>query len=627
MRPSVPALIVLLLAAAIAFGGAPADGPRQGVRRHVAPRRKAAAPKYQKPGHAARKAGQAGRRNGARLAPIRPLMGVACARPQDSDPQVCPCGSSCPCDPACWCHGSHGGASGSTSGATGGGTPTSGTTAGTTAGASGSTAGTTSGTTSATAGSTAGATSGATSGTTSGPGPTGGSDGTTASTGGSGESTGGTAGTTAGGTGGTPGWTPTGTIEVADATNGFVSGTNVNVTFTLNLKKTGDSSLNDVFLRSVDLKIGGVDDSLFNHGVKKTLTGVNGEFTYSVRVRFASTRFLDDKKVALNAKFYYTLSNPDGGYQEQDFAVPTTTVTTYNKGLALATQLVASCPPNPGYFIGTDSPDDYYDADSQKAILSNPAKTGAIDRLGSGAGGMNHSVIGGPFLGKPDILTRLKSMTTFLAFTHGEVDYFLPSFGTGAGQSIVATDRLFYGSTNGYDSEVGKATLGEPNSPNNPIRKVPKPNMVVLHSCSGLASGSSPFLRSFGLIGALDSSDPSGWDRAGAGFFHTVDARLIDPTKGRLSDHAKRLYENLAKGLTIQQALLDANLALPPARTGCPPFTRTQMSMQWKGDPDARLISVYTGHSSVLAHDAPPDRPANEQVPRGYPYRWYLVNP
>ena len=49
--------------------------------------------------------------------------------------------------------------------------------------------------------------------------------------------------------------------------------------------------------------------------------------------------------------------------------------------------------------------------------------------------------------------------------------------------------------------------------------------------------------------------------------------------------------------------------------------------MKFKGDPNARLISVYTGQSTYLDPDAGPANPLLIEHPNFYPYRWYLVNP
>lgn len=646
MKCHLSILTVAALAATIAFGGASPEGPSTTGKRHRTVRNgsrvktptKASVAKRQGRGAATRgssvgpKAGtpkvKAGVGSGG-------LMGLAsCAKQELNDvPEPCPCGSSCACAPGCWCHGSH---APSTTGSTSGSTAstdgsTSGATAGTTSSAGGtgttSTASTT-GSTSSTAGSNTGSTSGSTDGTTTGTTSTTGSTATSGANGSTdGSSTGGTTGGTNGGA--AAGWDTSGseTTVAGAAENGYVSGTNVNVTFTLRLKRPAGSRYVSAVVSSADLKIGGETDSAWNQSFAPGHVlppDANGECTLAIPVRFASTRFLDDRPVNLNATFHYQLQDAQGIHTGTlDAVLPTFHAITYNKGLTLDSQLYVNC--LSGVYVWQD-PEfaDNYDMVSQRA---SPL---AI----SGLSAMRHTTPTNSALSRLDALKGLNRMTAFFAFTHGEPDGILPTFGAATDKHAESSDKMKF--STGASSDIGKAVRGDPADLTNFLYRstlppIPLPNMVVLHACSGLGSGSEPILKAFGLLGPNESAvappatpAPGGVGRAIAAFPYVVHMRLLRrqyPDEDvYLSDHARRVYASLAKGLTLKQAVDAANEACTPARTNCDGLF-TEMLMQVKGDNNARLVGVYTGDASD------PTNPLLAQHSDYYPYRWYLVNP
>ena len=253
---------------------------------------------------------------------------------------------------------------------------------------------------------------------------------------------------------------------------------------------------------------------------------------------------------------------------------------------------------------------------------------------------MNHTLVGSPdgVMDKVEIKASLATMTAFFAFTHGETDGFLDS--DGGGNDVLNRGKLVYGTPNdGWKTEVGKAVWGTP-----PNRTLPRPNLVVLHACSGLASWLRT-MQAFGLAPTTGAQPEA--NRAYTGFPEVVLSRLFNftyvqddlqsntpdddprwyapnPGKPYLHDHAKSVYKFLANGLTIGEALQDAYTLYKPARTVVSSqgiISKVPMPMQAFGDPFSRLISVYTGDASS------PLRPPSEQGPGRYPYVWYKVNP
>ena len=309
-----------------------------------------------------------------------PLV-LECERDREPSP-VCQCGATCNCGAECWCRATHGGtsggtSSGSTSAATTG--STSGGTAGATSGATGSSGGTTGTPPGPTTGTDGGATSASTTGSS---GSTTGSTGSTGSTTGStgtstGTSTGGdTTAASTGSTAGSGGWdvSADGIAVEGVAQGGYVSGTKVETRFALRLRRPADGSIyGSAVVKAVEIKIGGEVDSAIPFAVPTAnganivalAPGASGE--YAVRVRFASTRFLDAKTINLNATFRYELQN-DQGDRRSNLAntLKTFPVVAYNKGLALATKqwwrggkpAKGNDPAIPPYYVYANGDDD-----------------------------------------------------------------------------------------------------------------------------------------------------------------------------------------------------------------------------------------------------------------------------
>ena len=640
MKRSLPALVVFLLAATIAFSAPDRPAQRPKSRPPVASNPVRSSPRAQGPG---RSGGKVPTPPGT----ARPVArgGASCAVSNRERVDVCSCVGTCGCWSGCWCHGTHPGSSAGTTGTSAGGT-TAATTGSATSGST--TGGSTSGTTSTTASTTGGTNSGGTGTTTGG---TGGTTGTSAGTtgGATGSSTGGdTAGGattgTSGSTGGGAPWdvTADGIAVEGVAPGGYVSGTKVEASFTLRLKRPATGSNYDTgVVTVVEIRIGGEVDSAVPFTVP-TANGANvltpnpttGECAYGVRVRFASTRFLDAKRMNLNATFRYRLQSSAGDSPPLAATLRTVHVVTYNKGLPLWTEMYVNCQSSVYAWEAPPGDSDNYDHDSQVAIPY------ARNRLL----GMGHAeLVGGPSLGREAVLDRLNAMTAFFAFTHGEPTGILPSYGAAADKHAEsAVDKMTF--SGGVTSDIGKATWGRATTPARPLRTarpqpLPRPNLVLLHACSGLGSSGTSLMQAFGLMEAyetlgIDSNAPppaSAIDRAVAAFPDVVDMVLwshpVDGSEIHLSDHAGKVYEGLAKGLTIQDAVFVANRDHLPAHSTCLQRFKNYMAMQVKGDPYARLVSVYTGGTSTTSPNASPNRPPNELGPGRYPYRWYLVNP
>ena len=561
--------------------------------------------------------------------PEAPASQMGVCAPPIGDEDVCTCGGTCVCTSDCWCYASHH-AGGSSSGGTG---ATSGATTGSSTGTSGSTTGTTDSTTGSTTGMTSGSTSGTSTGSSTG--TTGDDPGTEAGGVTAGGTDAGDTGTSTGGdapnpTTGGDGWdaSDSGIKVEGILENGYVSGTNVNVAMKLSVKQGSPppSTYTQAYLVGFMLRIGGEDDSAVtvknSVGQDVTEIPVPGQSSsssptdYLAKVRFGSTRFNDNATIAINGRAHWKISTTTGAQQKDLWVdLPTFHVVAYNKGLTLATKLVASC--SSSEYTKVESPvAPNYNYDSQQAIPSTSGQE-AEDRLSLKAGQMRHAPLGPTagrsFLTKPQTLAALGQMTAFFAYTHGEPNSFLPSVGSNADGSTYPGDRLVYGT--GARSEVGVATVwGDPMTGQGAratqTKPLPPPNMVVLHACSGLSSGTNPFLIAFGLMGKNDLANEttppnSGIDRAGAGF----EVVIMSTTKGGrwLSDHAKFVYQKLLKGATIFDAVDLANREpnLRPQQGFCPPNSSiVDAAMKVKGDRSARLMGVYTGDNRTLGPNA-----------------------
>ena len=527
------------------------------------------------------------------------------------------------------------GSTASTAGTTSGTTASTSSTNGSTSTTSGTTATTsTNGTTSTTSTST-----GTTTGTDSSSGQTSGTNaGTSTGTdaGSTGESTGGTTGAgTTGGTSGRDDWDASGSGTTVDgvAEGGYVSGTNVNVAFTLRLVRPTGSTYDVAYLRSAVFKIGGEVDSEISQSYSpvKKVDGDGTNFAASVPVRFASTRFKDGKPVDLNAKFTYYLSSADGQRQtnpDLTYTLKTVSVVTYNKGLAWKTKQIFDDSNDPAHPVDPAHPyrtvisptPAMYAWDAPHAIEDSG---GAVPSLAA----MNHSVPLGTVLKGADILGDLKHSTAVLAYTHGNADAsFLTSWGdTDDTEGSYDSRALVFAGTN---NEVKTAALSNrvETATGKPI---PPINLAILHACS---QGSN-WQRLLQALGMQDvNTGQNALDRATAGFPYVVASQMWDPTPEDphhlsttryLSEHAKKLYAELAAGKTIQQAVASANASFKPA--GKAPGGIRDMDMTSRGDPYMRLISVYTGDAASIA--ARSSSPANPDYPASsnYPYIWRKV--
>ena len=408
-----------------------------------------------------------------------------------------------------------------------------------------------------------------------------------------------------------------------------MSGTKVEAIFALKLKRpaTG-SSYTSAIVTAVEIKIGDEADSAVPFVVPTadrdnvlTPDPKTGECGYGVRVRFASTRFPDATRVNLNATFRYKLLSSAGDSPPLAATLRTVHVVTYNKGLAWHTRQYVW---DTGYKTVYKPPPDAYNADAPLAM----EPVGALDFL-SGPGGMRHSMLYGmdTVLQGPAILAGLKRATAVFAYTHGNPD---ASFQTSWGDLDIAdgstdTRALNFGA--GANSEVWQAVQRNRIDPAT-LKAIPPINLAVFHACS-LAANGHRLARALGIYGPDEYTSAN--DRACAGFPEVVYSQLYDPitrklsTSEHLSDHAKKLYGELALGRTFGEALTAANRRYPPAKLTNQRYR--EMDMALRGDPYMRLISVYTAGIPNVAPDASPNRPPNELGPGRYPYRWYLVIP
>lgn len=321
---------------------------------------------------------------------------------------------------------------------------------------------------------------------------------------------------------------------------------------------------------------------------------------YLPRFRFASTRFDDDEEIPVWVEVTFKLGRRDQSQTTLKVKSATFTFKAHNKGLALATKQFYDI--RQKVYTTQENPlPGYYDWGSQIAVRgSGPADpTTAGSRLKA----MNHTVISpndGIML-KGDVIPKLGAMTAFFAYTHGETACFLANCGNSPGNPN-STGVLDY--TGGAGSEVGQAVW----TTDRTSGRVPRPNLIVMHACSGIKAAQS-IGQALGILRPGQLFDEYGNQvregRAYRGFPDVVDTALSvdnDPDTStaphHLQDHAKLIYRLLFEGKTIERAVFEANRLYKP--TGVRLDSQGQivtypMDMLHKVDPYSRLIGVYTG--------------------------------
>ena len=338
-----------------------------------------------------------------------------------------------------------------------------------------------------------------------------------------------------------------------------MSGTNVKVSICVTAASSYRNSTDhpNAKLDTMLITLGSRSDALL------PLYTVNKSFTYGqygeayIDVVFASNHFSDGEAIPVKVQANFLLTGTTS------IGAPLTaadhSVVAYNRGLATSTGQIASSTSPSGYEVPATPTTDNWDT------VSTYAANDAITKLVA----MGHANLSGATrLKKSQLLPRLKEMTAYFGFTHGEVDGFL----AGLPESGVATDadKLLFGS--GYSSVVGQAVSS--------MRTAPPPNMVILHACDTLTRDAK-VVDAFGLTGRTDA--------AYAGFDFTVWS-LTYQNVDFLSEHAKNVYQMLLDGKTIDKAVASANGLYPPMDNN-----GTSRLMIVRGDKFARLYNVYTG--------------------------------
>lgn len=370
--------------------------------------------------------------------------------------------------------------------------------------------------------------------------------------------------------------------------NGFskdaevVSGTNVNFSFTVTAPPiptwapytptpVGTHPYNRVRITSIVLKIGGTNV----YSGAGSPTALEGDMV-TKNVRYASTHFDDDQSVEIKLDATVELSCVDDGNPgtippPYTLVCPTLTITNkmYNKGLTLATKEEFYDPPADNSTPPVDPPPGYYVPPTPFTDGFATASQNTMPFARSALTGMKHTILNSQDLLRETNLDPLfKQATTFLGFTHGELDHF----------RACEIDQVFFTPTS--SNEVKTYVQGG--------RTAPQMNMVVLHACSTLGGGSMAPVA----FGVMQQTVPQidYPDRAMSGF--TAIVWSIGQNSMPIDQHAKYLYGRLAAGDTIKEAVDAAN-----RKYGSKNDKQQALKMVYRGDYYARLINVYQSKS------------------------------
>lgn len=189
----------------------------------------------------------------------------------------------------------------------------------------------------------------------------------------------------------------------------------------------------------------------------------------------------------------------------------------------------------------------------------------------------------------------LKQASAILFFTHG-TDY---SIRSSIGDDIYfralaqhTNEMLDYVQTNRTQPQLKAYQEGNDSTWNEVL--APGPNLVVTHGCMtelnhwSALSDNQEYTPSSGSTSYYMYKD-----RCYAGFQEVI--WTYNPQPGHnnehVSEHAKAVYDGLVAGMTIQDAVAAANDKHPAAGDN----GLGTVKMQLHGDPNARLINVYTG--------------------------------